>query len=122
MSSSTKILICIVCQAFQRIGSVALMLIGVLPLLVVLLIICFMMEKAYGGFSVGFLAGSITLFVFGHFYLALASFLVSIYLGIETFRWVHWKEFYYNEVDGYAIKPPPENLILKLVRQKRKST
>jgi len=89
-------------------------------------IIYFVVRTTYGSFSAILFTASITLFIFGimnsicvFLYLSLALFLVSLYLAIETFRWAFWKEFYYNEVDGYVTKPPPENLILKMIKQIR---
>lgn len=50
-------------------------------------------------------------------YLALASFLVSMYLLVEAFRWAYWKDFYYHKLDDSVSKPPPRNLIKGLFRQ-----
>jgi uncharacterized protein YacL len=54
------------------------------------------------------------------FWLRIASivmFLGAIYGFIESVRFQHWKDNYYNEIEGTIIKEPPQNLLYILIRK-----
>ena len=40
---------------------------------------------------------------------------ITIYLWTESYRWCYWKDVHYNESNGTATTPPPENLIKLLM-------
>jgi len=48
---------------------------------------------------------------------SLVMFLGAIYGFIESVRFQHWKDNYYNEIEGTITKEPPRNLVYILVQK-----
>ena len=92
-------------------------------------IILFVVAGIYRSWGIAFLAASVGLLIGSFrpqicaqagFWLRIASlimFLGAVYGFIESVRFQHWKDNYYNEIEGTIIKEPPQNLLYILIRR-----